>query len=206
MKQIIAAIAGLVLVASVHAQTVTNLIPTSDPFAGIAQIAQSVYNSAQASGLLSKTNYAPLAYTTYAPKAKDKIGGGAAVAFNFSGLANTNANVGTLFGADWLGDWSLVNASVTLKSKVRPLNVGALSWLPDSVRLVQVEPIAIGGVWTSLGGSSAGGTLWDIGGDINFGHWQKGVFTAGATWGEWTGNTAEPGHRYHIFVGWRYAL
>ena len=208
MKKYIAAIIGLACWVSVHAQTnqVPNLIPTSDPLAGIGQIAQSIYNGAQSAGLLNSSNYAPLVYANYAPKAKDHWGGGAAVAFNFPGLSGTNGNVGTLFGADWLGSWSLVNASVTLKAKIRPLNIGVMSWLPDSVRLVQVEPIAIGGVWTSLGGSSAGGTLWDIGGDVNFGHWLGGQFTAGVTWGEWVGNTKEPGHRYHPFVGWRWGF
>lgn len=209
MKKLTAVFIGLAFMVSVtNAQTnapVTSTVPPSDFFSGIGSLGTALYNGIEQSGLADATNYAPVAYGTYAPKAVNKLGGGAAVAFNFPALTGTNGSIGTLFGADWLGGWSMVNANVTLKAKTRPLNIKLLSFLPDSVRLVQVEPVAIVGMWKSMGGASGGGTLWDLGADVDFGHWMGGQFTAGATWGEWN-NSPNVGHRYHIFAGWRYGF
>ena len=196
---------GLVTNAQTNAP-VASTVPPSDFFSGAASLLSSVYNTAQQVGLLDATNYAPFAYGTYASKAKDQWGGGGGIGFDFPGLSGTNASTGLLLGCDWLGSWSIVNANVTLKAHIHPLNIGILKSLPDSIRLLEVEPIVIGGVWTPMSGGGGGGTLWDLGGDIQFGHWLGGRFMAGATWGEWVGNTVEPGHRVHCFVGWRYGF
>ena len=195
------------LLSSLNAQTnapATNTVaPPTDFFSGGFSEVSSLYNTIQQVGLLDATNYAPFVYGTYAPNAKDKIGGGFGVGFDFPALSGTNASTGLLLGADWLGSWSMINANVTIKAHTHPLNVGVLSFLPVSIRNIEVEPLAVLGVWAPMGGGGGGGTLWDIGGDVQFGHWLGGRFVAGITWGEWNSNTVEPGHRYHAFGGWR---
>ena len=204
MKFIKIAVAAL-FVSGLAASAQTNSpTPPGNFFGALGTEASALYTAGDKIGLLDATNYAPVAYATYAPKAKDHWGGGAAVAFDFPALNGTNGTIGTLFGYDWLGHWSMVNANVTLKAKFKPL--AGYSSLPNAIQQLQFEPIAIVGVWTSSSGSSQGGTLWDLGADISYGHLWGGQFCSGFTYGEWNGDTVEGGHRYRIFTGWRYGF
>lgn len=167
---------------------------------------QSIVSTVDNLGLLDATNYALAPYFTYAPSAKDKVGGGILIPFDFPALSGTNGAIGMAVGMDWLGHWSLISGNVTMKLETHPLNIGILSFLPASVRGITAEPIAIVGVGAPLAGSSGAATLWDVGYNVKFGHFLGGSFGAGATWGEWMNAGAESGHRYHFFLDWRYGF
>lgn len=202
------------------ADTSTNLTSTSTNTAsvttntvasdlGLSGMWLALYKFYESSGIDHATNWAVAPYLTYAPKAADKVGGGVLAVYNVPQLTDTNlGSVGAAIGADWLGSWSLISGNVTITAETHPLkSVSWLSFLPDSLRNVQAEPFAIAGVGTPLsGGTSSAATLWDLGYDVKFGHWLGGQFGTGVSWGEWMNAGQESGHRYHIFLEYRYGF
>lgn len=200
--------AAIALIASIFAfsakaQTNLNQVPdllgTNGPISLTGSLGQ-VWTAFTQSQIMQATNYALAPYLTYAPKAPEKVGGGLLAIYNVSDY------VGAALGVDYLGSFSLVSGNVTLKADTQPLKtITWLSWAPDTVRNVTVTPFTLLGVGQPLGGTSGQGaaTIWDVGGEIKFGHLWGGRFGAGATWGEWQNAGAYSGHRYHAFLSWQ---
>lgn len=149
----------------------------------------------------SPTNYAAEIYGTYAPKAPTKLGGGLFVAYNF------NNYVGAGIGFDWLGNWNLVNGSITLKApfhitKFLPFNFGTNSW----VNTAMLTPYARAGIATAYSGAGSfnGAATVDtaLGVYLKFGHLWGGEFNVGGDYAKWQGSGAYDVPRYHFFAGW----
>lgn len=186
--------------------------PTNATLAGVVlpDSLSIVYNAIQSSGILKATNYAVDVYGTYANKAPTKLGGGVLLVYNIPALTSTPGTnggvmgVGLALGLDWLGQWSLISANVTLKADTHPL--AGINWLPDSIRTITGTPIAILGTGQAMSGSSGAATLYDLGYSVRFGHMLGGQFNVGVTWGEWMNAGAYSGHRWHGFVGWQHGI
>lgn len=204
LKWTLVFVALIALLTCHTAKSQTNA-PTSDPF-GLGELGLSVEAGLQNSGLLNATNYGIAPYFTYAPKAKDKFGGGALAVFNVPAIGGTNGAVGAALGGDWLGHWSMVSGNVTLKLETHPFAIGVLSFLPQSVKDITAEPFAIAGVGSPLSGGSGAATIWDLGYNFKFGHLWGGRFDAGFAWGEWMNAGIESGHRYHVYAGWSFGF
>lgn len=147
-----------------------------------------------ASDIMHATNYSIEPYVTYAPNAPQhqQIGGGALAVYN------VNNYVGVGFGLDYLGQFSLVSADVTLKVPTHPLTFLGGGWTN-----VAVVPFALAGVGTPLSGSPASAAvITDVGGYVGFGHLWGGQFNTGVAYGRWDNAGAFTGPRYHIFAGW----
>lgn len=194
---------SLALCFSTKAQTnvnqVPNLLGTNGPITFSGAVGQ-VWNAFTSSDIMQATNYALAPYLTYAPKAPEKVGGG------ILAIYNVNNYVGAAMGVDYLGSFSLVSGNLTLKADTQPLqSITWLSWAPASVRNVTITPFTLLGVGQPLGGTSGQGaaTIWDVGGEVKFGHLWGGRFGAGITWGEWMNAGAYSGHRYHGFLSWQ---
>jgi hypothetical protein len=153
-----------------------------------------IYNALANSGLATATNYAVEPYLTYAPNAPagNCVGGGVLVLYNVS------AFVGTGLGVDYLGQFSLVSANLTLRAPTHPLNFLGGSWTN-----VAVVPFVLAGVGTPLSGTSSGfAAITDAGGEVSFGHLWGGQFNTGVCYGRWDNAGDYTGARYHFFVGW----
>jgi hypothetical protein len=197
---------------SALAQSTNTPSPSSD-FFGFSGISSSVVTAVETSGILDATNWAIAPYLTYAPSAKDHVGGGVLAGYDFPALTGTNGSVGMDLGADWLGHWSLISGNITLKAETHPFNIGLFSFLPGTLRTnLAAEPLAIVGIGAPMSGSSGAAEIWDIGYNVKVGpylqslgapSWVKGL-GAGATWGEWMNAGNESGHRYHFFVDYRW--
>jgi hypothetical protein len=176
---------------------------------GLGADVNQLWGAVENSGVLQATNWAVAPYATYAPSAKDKVGGGIMAIYDVPALTSTNLGaVGLCLGMDWLGSWSLVSGSATVQANTHPLaNISWLSWLPAPVRNAQCTPFALAGIGQPLTGGSAGAaTLWDLGYEVKFGHWLGGQFGTGVTWGEWIHAGSESGHRYHFFLSYQYGF
>ena len=172
--------------------TPTNTVTTGPSIAaGLTEI----YDALVASGLASATNYAVEPYLTYATDAPDgnKVGGGALIVYNLSHF------VGAGLGLDYLGQFSLVSANVTVHVATYPLQFTGISWATN----IAVAPFALAGVGTALSGTSSGAiAITDAGAYVSFGHLWGGQFNAGAGYGRWDNAGAYSGPRYHFFLGW----
>jgi hypothetical protein len=185
---------------------------TSD-LLGFLGISSSVVSTLESSGILEATNWAVAPYLTYAPSAKDIVGGGVLAGYDFPALTGSNGSVGLALGADWLGHWSLVSGNITLKAETHPFNLGLFSFLPATLRTnFAAEPIAIAGLGAPLSGSAGAAEIWDVGYNVKLGSylqslgapsWTKGL-GLGGSWGEWMDAGNESGHRFHFFVDYRW--
>lgn len=139
--------------------------------------------------LLTATNYAFEPYATYAPALK-KAGGGIFVAYN------VNNYVGAGVAVDYLGQFSLVSASLQLRYAIHPLaNYGAPNFA--------IVPFVMTGVGKGMGGATGAGIItWDAGGYFQFGEWWGGSFNLGGAYGQWENAGPYSGERWHIFGGW----
>jgi len=161
---------------------------------------QQFEQSVATSGILQATNYSIDPYVTYAPSAPHKVGGGALAIYNVNNYA------GLALGVDWLGQFSMVSANLTLKL---PVNVG--TYLPSSwtwATNLEVTPFVLVGTGAPFGGSSSSGvtTIEDAGAAVEFGHLWGGRFNAGASYGQWQNAGAYSGVRYHGFIGWSHGF
>jgi hypothetical protein len=178
----------LLACASARAQTVTNTIYVTNSILP-ANALSTLWGEVKGA-----TNYAIAPYATYAPKAPTKFGGGALLIYN------VNQYVGAGAGVDWLGGFSLFSGNLQLKLPMHPLvNYGFPGF--------EFTPFVLGGLGTpaSGAGTANGGlsTVKDIGAQIKFGHFAGGQFSAGATYGTWTGAGPYDVVRYHAFVAWQ---
>jgi hypothetical protein len=158
---------------------------------GLAEI----YNALSTSGLASATNYAVEPYLTYAPSAPsgNQVGGGALIVYNVSHF------VGAGLGLDYLGQFSLVSANLTLRLPTHPFTFTGVAWATN----IAVVPFALAGVGTPLSGAGSGAiAVTDAGAYVSFGHLWGGQFNTGACYGRWDNAGAYTGPRYHFFAGW----
>jgi hypothetical protein len=177
-----------------RAQTNSVASATNAPLPTIAGGLTQIYDALAGSGLTTATNYAVEPYLTYAPDAPsgNRVGGGALIVYNVSTF------VGAGLGVDYLGQFSLVSANVTLRVPTHPLNFLGGSWTN-----VAVVPFVMAGVGTPLSGSSSGfAAVTDAGAYVSFGHLWGGRFNTGACYGRWDNAGAYSGPRYHFFLGW----
>ena len=165
---------------------------------GWAAYAKEIYAFANASGIFDATNWSVMPYATYAPKAPsgNTLGGGVLAVYDVSQYA------GLGIGVDYLGQFSLVSANVSLKLPVKPFK--GFTSAPAVLQDVSVVPFTLMGIGTPLGGTSGSGaaTITDTGAYFEFGHWNNGRFIAGAAYGSWSNAGDYSGVRYHIFAGW----
>ena len=154
-----------------------------------------IYDALAGSGLATATNYAVEPYLTYAPNAPsgNRIGGGTLLVYNVSQF------VGAGLGVDYLGQFSLVSANVTLRVPTHPFTFTGVSWATN----LAVVPFALAGVGTPLSGAGSGAiAVTDAGAYVSFGHLWGGKFNTGACYGRWDNAGAYSGPRGHFFVGW----
>ena len=197
-----------ILSCSAPAQTNAPVIPAnlSDQL-GISGSAKLLMDSIGSSGIFYATNYALAEYLTYAPKAKNTIGGGLMAVYNAPSLNGDLGGIGMCLGADYLGGWSLVSGNLSLRVNTHPLNVALFSFLPASFTTnIVAQPYTIVGIGTPMSGGNQGAAeIWDVGYNVVFykvpptaswfSGWQIG---AGACWGEWMNAGPQSGHRWHI--------
>lgn len=193
---LIAAVLAL-LAFDVSAQTVapTNAPASSGLPASLSQIASAVSSSQ----ILKATNYSFEPYGTYASHnaANAKWGGGILAVYN----VNDYAGLG--LGADYLGQFSLVSANLSLKVPTHPLTFTGWSWATNLV----VTPFVLAGVGTPLSGSpSSATTIEDAGGYIQLGHLWGGQFNIGGCYGQWNNAGDYSGKRAHLFAGWSHGF
>lgn len=206
-------IAGCSAVRAQTATTNSTTPPATFASSGVTlpQWVNLTYDAIANSGILQASNNAPVIYATYAPHAATKFGGGFMDIYNIPSLTSTSTNgsmgVGAALGFNWLGGWSLVSGSVTLKADTHPLaHFPALAFLPDSVRNMVTTPIVYAGLGQPMSGGGGAATIWDIGYGIRFGHWLGGQFGAGFTWGEWMNAGVNSGHRYNLFLDMQWGI
>lgn len=142
-------------------------------------------------GLGSISNWVVSPYATYADSAPKHFGGGIIALYNF------NQYVGTGPGVDWLGEFNLVSANVTLRVPTHPLSFIGLS-------NIVATPFIITGIATPLGGAGkANGNVSSVEGvglaldifkakSINFG--------LGYSYVNWTGAGDFSGRHHEIFL------
>ncbi len=190
---------------SAFGQTNVTQVPNLMANIPVSTAVQAIYQDIANSGIMQATNWGVSPYGTYAPKSANKYGGGVLAVYNVPTLTGSLGAVGAALGADWLGSWSLVSGSVTLSTPTHPLaSTSLLNWLPTGIRNIEADPIAIAGIGTPLSGSSGAAELWDIGYNVDIYNTATSKFGAGFTWGEWINAGTESGHRYHLFVSWKY--
>lgn len=154
-----------------------------------------LWSDVKDSGLTSATNYSFVPYYTYAKDAPQKHGGG------ILALYNVSEYVGLGIGVDYLGQFSLVSANVTLRIPTKPLSFIGTEWAKN----VEVTPFVLAGTGKPLGGTGADNSvavIQDAGAAIRFGHLWGGRFTLGGCYGQWSNAGAYSGERIHVFVGW----
>ena len=177
----------------VYVTNSTTISPStsSELSSGISKI----WSIISTNGLTSASNYLFDAYATYAPNAKDKIGGGILVAYNLNNYVAPGLEL------DYLGKVSLVSGNVSLKL---PIHIG--SYLPSSWTWgtnMNATPFVLAGAGTPLSGSSSTvATILDAGAAIQFGHLWGGAFNVMASYGQWDNAGDESGKRYHFGGGW----
>ena len=154
-----------------------------------------LYEAIESSGLTTATNYALEPYLTYAQNAPsgNKAGGGMLAVYNVSHL------LGAGLGFDYLGQFSLVSANLTLKAPLHPFSFTATSWGTNLV----VAPFVLAGVGTPFSGTGSGAiAVTDAGAYIQYGHLWGGQFNTGIAYGRWDNAGAYSGPRMHLFLGW----
>lgn len=191
IKTILAAALCCGLFTVARAQTNNTAGPAQPDLLGSPTIQGGVQQIVDAVG--SATNYAVSVYGTYAPDVKNtsKWGGGVL------GLYNLNDYVAPAIGVDYLGRFSLISANMTLQVAVYPFRNSRIVLL----RQVMVTPLGIIGAGHPMSGANSGLTgIYDVGGQIRFGHFLGGQFGTGVTWGKWTNAGDYSGTRYHAFL------
>lgn len=208
-------VTGLATITPSHAQT--NAVSTNAPAAsaslsttnvlgdlGVSGALGNLWNAVDNSEILQATNWALAPYATYAPSAADKVGAGVLAVYNVPQLTGSLGAVGAALGADWLGSWSIISGNVTIQAPMHPLaHISWLSGLPAGITNLTFTPFAVGGIGAPMSGTSGAATLWDVGGQVKFGHWLGGNFGVGASYGEWMNAGKESGHRYHFFLSYQ---
>ena len=127
MKKTLIAIAMTAAVISATAQTTVTTAPNGSITTnvlnslGLSGAVDQLWSAIGSSDILQATNYSVAPYLTYAPQAKDKVGGGFLAVYDVPQLTGTLGGIGTALGMDWLGQWSLVSANVTLYVPTHPL-------------------------------------------------------------------------------------
>lgn len=165
---------------SAFAQTSTNLPPASTGiWDTVGQTLEGI------------TNFAVAPYFTYAKDAPKHFGGG------LLGVYNVNNNLGLGTGVDWLGEFSMVNANVSLKLPIHPFGfIGHPEW--------SLSPFGLVGFGTPLSGAEkANGTLSTIEGAGAFFDFIKGKKWhggAGYEYSNWDGAGKFSGKRHHFFL------
>lgn len=185
---------GLSTPAQTNTVTTTNPVTITTNAPTIAGALTELYDALSTSGLASATNYAVEPYVTYAPDAPsgNRVGGGAFIAYNLSKFVAPGLEV------DYLGQFSLVSATLTLQAPTHPFTFLGGGWTN-----VAVVPMAIGGLGKALSGGPDGAiAVTDAGGYVQFGECWGGKFNVGAAYGRWDNAGAYSGPRYHFFVGW----
>lgn len=208
LRKIVALLMVAALLALPARAQTTNTNPPANFFPAGLGVSGSLENLITAVGnsdLLQATNWAAAPYLTYAPQAQDKVGGGFLAVYNMPALTSSLGSVGAALGADWLGSWSLVSGNVTLQVPTHPLaHLGILQGIiPASITNTVCTPFAVAGIGTPMSGNGSAATIWDLGYQIQFGHFAGGKFGAGITWGEWMNAGVESSHRYHFFLSYQ---
>ena len=181
---------------SIQAQT-TNSPPDTNStsiWTGLEDIGKAIYDAAP-------TNFLVAPYATYAPNAPSKFGGGVMA------VMNVNNYVGVGVGADYLGGFSMVNASVKLQIPIKPLTfLGNSSFLTNFT----VTPFALAGAATPFSGAGhANYSLASIaggGGNIDIVLVCGGELSAGVAVINWQGAGAYSGMHYSPFIAWRHGF
>lgn len=173
--------AALLALASIaRAQTDTNTPPPSSGF----------FNDL-VNDLGAITNWSAAPYITYAPNAPTKVGGGALL------LYNLNNYVGAGPGIDWLGDFNLVSANVTLQVPTHPFAfLGASN--------IVATPFVLAGIATPIGGAgTANGNVASIQGlglNLDLLHIKSLQLGLGYEFSNWTGAGDFSGRHHHVFL------
>lgn len=192
---IAAAVPAVADTTSTNSTTATSTNTTCTSTNTIAGGLTEIYEAIESSGLTTATNYAIEPYLTYAGDAPsgNKVGGGAFLAYNLSKYVAPGLEV------DYLGQFSLVSATVTLRAPTYPLAFTGWSWATN----MAFVPVAIAGVGKSLSGGGSGAiAVTDAGAYVEFGHLWGGRFDVGGTYGRWDNAGAYSGPREHLFIGW----
>lgn len=138
------------------------------------------------------TNWIVAPYATYAPDAPTKFGGGILALYNF------NNYIGAGPGIDWLGEFNLVSANVSLGVTTHPLS-GLLGWTNFTVR-----PFVGGGLATAISGAGkANGQVSTVefaGASTHLFTWKKIDFGVGAAYSIWTSAGPYSGKHYQMFI------
>jgi len=172
-------LASLLIAGTVLAQTTTNTPPAMNapPSSGFLEDL--------AAGLASVTNWVVAPYGTYAPDAPTKYGGG------IIGFYNINQYVGAGPGVDWLGDFNLVSANLTLR-------------LPIHVSKITTTPFIIAGLATPISGAGkANGQVATIAGAglaVDLFKIKKVKVGAGYAYDLWTNAGDFSGKHHQIFI------
>jgi hypothetical protein len=196
---------GVACAFAARGQTNVAQVPNLMANIPVSTALSTLYNAVQNSAILQATNWAVGPYATYAPKSANKTGGGVLAVYNIPTLTGSLGAVGAVLGADWLGSWSLVSGSVTVSATTHPLaSLSWLNWLPSKIKNIEADPFSIAGIGAPLSGSSGAAELWDVGYNIDVYNTATSKFGAGLTWGEWLNAGTESGHRYHLFISWKY--
>ena len=184
------AIIGLVAFLATSATAQTNTAPPD------SSMLKQTLDSMSLAKISSISNWAVEPYLTYAPSLKSghKYGAGVLVIYNI------NNYLGGAVGVDYLGQFSLLSANLTLKY---PIKIGQFVSLPDSLTNLVVTPFALGGIGTPYGSSSGeAAAIWDLGSAVQFGRFLGGKFNVGVAYGAWEHAGDYSGNRYHAFAGW----
>jgi hypothetical protein len=174
---------------------VTSLPPDTTP--------TGIFGWLKGSGILSASNYAVEPYGSYMPSApKGTRFGGGILAFY-----NLNDFVAPGIGVDWLGQFSLVSATLTLKAPIPLSSFGGFlgGWTTNVV----VTPFALVEAGMPIGGSGGSSgitTTATAGGYLEFGHIFGGRFNVGGAYGRRDNAGLYSGTLYNFFAGlnWHY--
>ena len=172
--------------------TGTNIIAALPSGGTLSQI----WSFVSASQILQSSNWLVAPYGTYAPKAPTKYGGGLFLAYNLNNYAAAG------IGFDYLGNFSLVSANLSLKADTHPLrglfgNTATNGFFYDFT----LTPFALGGAGVDVGGTGSH-IVWDVGVHTKFGHLLGGKFGVGVAYGGWVGDSPYDVNRYHLFLDW----
>jgi len=171
----------LALCLTAAAQTPTNSAPPK-ALSFLSELAGNLGNA---------TNWTIAPYATYAPTAPTKYGGGVLAVYN------VNEYIGAGSGVDWLGEFNLISANVTLRVPTRPFT--ALGWSN-----VIATPFIIAGIGTPVGGvgvnNGSVSTIEGAGLSLDVGKIKGWNFGLGYAYDNWTGVGDFGGRHHQAFV------